>query len=284
MRQLFLGTGGRPFANDDLEVLQERTDLAGLASLLHGLGPCVVYGCAPYYNGQTWGVASGLLWDGGLLVEFDGQSGVTLPMMFRTEPLQTVDTRAYQTAGSQPAIQEYTSVLIPVAAGAPALKIDTDGAITIWDRIKAQTLEVGQVEYVTDLTGYDATGKGTGRKRGWALANGENGTHDLRARFILGHNPNKIAFTATSIANSGGEERHTLLLSEMPPHDHVNGAHNQLLRTSGGGAVTVSSPDSSPGEPDVVTSSAMQPAGGGGAHNNMPPYYVLAARQWVGLP
>ena len=70
---------------------------------------------------------------------------------------------------------------------------------------------------------------------GWALCDGGNGTPDLRGRFIVGVNR---TVSGTTKANSnlsiyspkttGGEERHTLLKSEMPNHTHAYFSDTQI--------------------------------------------------------
>ena len=50
---------------------------------------------------------------------------------------------------------------------------------------------------------------------GWALCNGENGTPDLRDKFILG------AGGSYSVGAAGGEAAHTLTTLEIPDHNHA---------------------------------------------------------------
>lgn len=50
---------------------------------------------------------------------------------------------------------------------------------------------------------------------GWALCDGENGTPNLRNRFIIGAGNNY------NIGDIGGEETHTLSTTEMPSHSHT---------------------------------------------------------------
>ena len=49
---------------------------------------------------------------------------------------------------------------------------------------------------------------------GWAICNGQNGTPDLRDRFIVG------AGSAYSVNNTGGANSVTLTEAQMPSHNH----------------------------------------------------------------
>lgn len=49
---------------------------------------------------------------------------------------------------------------------------------------------------------------------GWALCNGQNGTPDLRGRFIVG------AGGSYEVGNTGGQEKVTLTVEQLPTHSH----------------------------------------------------------------
>ena len=95
---------------------------------------------------------------------------------------------------------------------------------------------------------------------GWYLCNGENGTPDLRDRFIVG------AGNEYFIGNSGGEKAHILTIAEMPSHTHdvrnVPGKGGSYVNQGGTNGAT-----------QTLTTTA---TGGGQAHENRPPYYALA--------
>jgi len=99
---------------------------------------------------------------------------------------------------------------------------------------------------------------------GWVLCDGNNGTPDLRGRFILGYNPNMEKYT---IGKYGGTEKHTLTVQEIPSHNHgaptIAGDNNTCV-CKGGSGVCASKWDFTDG------------IGGSQPHNNMPPYYVLS--------
>jgi len=297
MDSLVLLPGGRPFTNDDLQTLQGRDTLLGLPALLQGLGPCIVSGCTLTATGTTYTVSSGMVWANGVLLDFLGASNVTLPAVLVAGTATTTDSRPYRTGSTQAARQQrYITLLQSNTPQANAVFLQADGAVTIWDRIQQKTRELNSVEYVTDTTGYDQTGKGLGSKRGWALANGQNGTIDLRGKFLLAaHSTGAPGLTPRNVGQGGGEETHTLDTNEMPQHTHgmqSAGAHTHSVDSrngDGNNLATTRRGDQAGNDGNVRTSSggahthSINDAGGGQAHNNMPPFHVLALRQWIGF-
>lgn len=108
---------------------------------------------------------------------------------------------------------------------------------------------------------------------GWAECNGQNGTPDLRGRFPLAYN-NSQGATANAIGKTGGEERVTLNVNQIPSHTHTG-----TIEGDGWGtdiwtrvAGVDSGADNSGSHSHTFTTHA---SGGSQSHNNMPPYYVL---------
>lgn len=132
---------------------------------------------------------------------------------------------------------------------------------------------------------------GAAAPAGWALCDGQNGTPDLRGRFVLGAGAGTL-LTARSINQAGGAERVTLVVNEMPSHAHgvsdPGHFHNwQASRQQAGtddnnNTHELSKGDRGANEPiskntdGRLTGIAIQAAGGNAAHENMPPFYVLA--------
>lgn len=110
---------------------------------------------------------------------------------------------------------------------------------------------------------------------GWVLCDGDNGTPDLRGRFVLGAGGNY------AVGASGGEETHKLTVQEMPSHSHsftvplVSYFSGSSKAT---GLETRYLNNQSSYTKDNPYSGTTATSGSGSAHNNMPPYYALA---WI---
>lgn len=105
---------------------------------------------------------------------------------------------------------------------------------------------------------------------GVVFGDGGEGTFkipDLRSRFAVGVGAGP-SLTEREMADTGGEESHTLTTDEMPSHSH--GVNYQVLpaQSGAGGGVF----DAMYG---AAISLPTQANGGGGAHNNMPPFLAL---------
>lgn len=111
---------------------------------------------------------------------------------------------------------------------------------------------------------------------GWVLCDGNNGTPDLRGRFVLGYgtvtDDNEQTKTY-NVGDSAGEINHTLTIAEMPSHNHTISIQNY----SENGQYVVN--ENRVGSPGVSYESSVtwtaNYSGGGSVHNNMPPYYTL---------
>jgi microcystin-dependent protein len=115
--------------------------------------------------------------------------------------------------------------------------------------------------------------------KGWVICDGNNGTPDLRGRFIVasGQGAN---LSNRNLGDKGGEEGHVLTADEIPPHGHsitIYSGVNVMNR------ISLDGPDCAPAIfdtnlPYLNTSNPIddkkaeiqtQP------HNNMPPFYIL---------
>lgn len=114
---------------------------------------------------------------------------------------------------------------------------------------------------------------------GWYLCDGNNGTPDLRNRFIVG------AGSSYGVGATGGAASVTLTTDQIPAHTHGSaGGHSHSYQSvsptgaSGNyagdyGRHIASLPASSTGVAGGHTHSSV---GGGNSHENRPPYYALA--------
>jgi len=135
---------------------------------------------------------------------------------------------------------------------------------------------------------------------GWALCNGQNGTPNLQARFIVGAG-NSIVMDGSvgyqyPVGATGGKNKVTLSTDEMPTHNHggstsASGVHSHSVSVTGampqnyGGGSSWNSANldaKSSETPSTSVSAAsahshtISNAGGNVAHENRPLYYALA--------
>lgn len=123
---------------------------------------------------------------------------------------------------------------------------------------------------------------------GWVLCDGNNGTPDLRDKFIVGAGSGYI------VGASGGSNAVTLTSSQIPSHSHtasieVSGNHRHtvedvpvLQRDGTNGAWRITGVENSP--KNYYTTYAGEHThnitinnyGSGMSHENRPPYYALA--------
>jgi microcystin-dependent protein len=115
---------------------------------------------------------------------------------------------------------------------------------------------------------------------GWAICNGQNGTPDLRSRFIIGSGQG-ANLSNYPINTTGGAEQVTLSIAQMPSHGHYDGAWGNLKFMSAntydrgldnGRFAGYDSGGVGPTNLNQVIGNA----GGNQPHENRPPYYALA--------
>ena len=61
---------------------------------------------------------------------------------------------------------------------------------------------------------------------GFVLCDGNNGTPDLRGRFVVGHHPSNGDY---DVDDTGGAEDVTLTIAQMPSHKHDTSVDNTKL-------------------------------------------------------
>lgn len=92
----------------------------------------------------------------------------------------------------------------------------------------------------------------------------------IQGRFLFASDSTHAAGT------TGGEEKHTLTVAELPVHDHQSGSAGGYYLYGGDG--TSDGPAAGQGYRTAITSQRTSTTGSGVAHNNMPPY--LSVYMW----
>lgn len=193
-----------------------------------------------------------------MLNQFSAHQSVTFPSTFAgvtvstTKPANTTQAWLQLDSFGRPVRLYY------FAQGAwLSLHPDVPGKIIIWD---------SALPDFTEFDGGDAGPAGPLSGPMWEEVT------ELRAKFPIGAGTLPSA-TVLSVGDTGGEEKHSLLEVEMPPHVHsyqtiVQGTTGPFDDTHG----TALAP---------FATRQTQSAGGSGTppavtpHNNMPPYYVV---------
>ena len=112
---------------------------------------------------------------------------------------------------------------------------------------------------------------------GWKLCNGQNGTPDLRNRFVPG------AGDEYAVGAKGGEKTHALSMDEMPSHRHEYVGDDALAGIEPGASEAIRATTTRydaesklSGDPTWASHVyATSSVGGGGVHENRPPFYAL---------
>lgn len=107
---------------------------------------------------------------------------------------------------------------------------------------------------------------------GWVICDGDNGTPDLRDKFVLGAGENH------DVGETGGSEEVTLTVEQLPSHTHTLFAHNSTSSTtSENNVLSGGSTDFTflLGSKSWKPISANKNTGNSRPHPNMPPYYTL---------
>ena len=103
---------------------------------------------------------------------------------------------------------------------------------------------------------------------------------DIRGRVPVGAGTTS-GLTTRSLGAVGGEERHTLTVSEMPSHSHssnATGGTRGLVTSDGNNTADGSALDSTSGEPNLYAGPValtINNTGGDASHNVMQPFIVL---------
>lgn len=130
-------------------------------------------------------------------------------------------------------------------------------------------------------------GLGINQREGWAICNGNNGTKNRGSRVSIAYDENRTLFETglpNVIGATGGAERHTLDISQMPTHNHDFQVRQDS--SSGGNYLTLANTSNS----DEGTwgtegdNARILNKGGNQPHNNMQPYIVTLFIQKIPTP
>ena len=143
--------------------------------------------------------------------------------------------------------------------------LDSNGLTYFWTKIKQYADAAASAGGVPSGVITMWSGAADAIPSGWSLCNGENGTPDLRGKFVLGaggtYNP----------GSTGGSEKVTLTVEQMPSHchDYDEGKEGKFKDgTTLYGKTTLQSKL-------AQGLGTTENAGDGQPHPNMPPYYAL---------
>jgi microcystin-dependent protein len=134
-----------------------------------------------------------------------------------------------------------------------------------WLDCNGRTLLVTEYAYLFSAIGY-----------GYGGADLSFNIPDMRGRVGVGYGdgPNTDTYlTPRNLGAKGGAETHTLVVSEMPAHDH-GGTTGITTGANNGSTVTASLPGHDVAD-DGSHSHTIPSQGGNGAHNNMQPFLVI---------
>lgn len=145
---------------------------------------------------------------------------------------------------------------------------------------------IGSIIMIDNVSSFNlTTGLGSGAWTNWALCDGQNGTPNLKGRFIVGFDNSAVPDPDyNNIGETGGEKQVTLSTNQIPAHEHVlawagnvggnelSGSEN-LATTYDANGEFKSTLGGTNNTPNVGKTGS---SGSGQAHENRPPYYVLA--------
>lgn len=216
----FNQTGGFPLSTNILDAMQEAYQLFNELGEAVGKN-CILSGC----NTVGVNISDGVVVINGEILPFKGSGNFTGATVAVRE---TIENKIFEDATSNPVIyQRYAQ--LTTGEGIPFSSLP---------RIKPM------VELTKAAVPVGLISMWSGALRniplGWVLCDGQNGTPDLRNRFIVGAglDNNEIDFTSKyRVGNTGGLDKVSLSLEQMPKHKHTGttthgGAHSHAYQDS----------------------------------------------------
>lgn len=234
-----------PLASETLDLLQQMSVMMSKAAGIGG-DNFILSGCA--VAGSN--VAPGFIVFAGEVVPFVGGTIETYLIIEETKRSVTAEGQVFEdiyiqrqarfgTGDGQIEWSNFQRVSIPDIYARIAAAIPT-GVVVMWS--------------------------GEAIPEGWALCDGDNGTPDLRGRFVVGQDTTDEHFLW--VGNTGGAKRVALTVEQLPPHTHSYSAPLTVGPHPGG--------DNGYDRPNAKQTGETGSKGSGETHENLPPYYVLA--------
>lgn len=284
-RLITTNNGGHPLMLNDFRWIESGI-MNSFKALISAFNPTldgviVLSGCERTLNGVNASISEGYIAINGEICfvpshTFTASQGSEVEYWMINETFENSGLKAYQSGQTYDTYAVRTGKVM-VAANLPNGAIKYSDAPNLYQIINANTDTVP--------TGVIMMWSGSIQSipNGYSLCDGNNGTPDLRGRFIVGVDPRTSQPPANDIwdqnynvvGNVGGEKNHTLSISEMPAHTHTIGFNDSTDEPSDPQIILF--PNASIGNNDtysVEQQSAVK--GNNSAHNNLPPYYVMA--------
>jgi hypothetical protein len=145
------------------------------------------------------------------------------------------------------------------------------------------------------LANFEASGLGKNLRKGWAIANGANGTDDWRGQFMVAYDDRSVDpangiwdILYNTPGATGGEKAHTLTTSEMPSHQHTTHgegaiAGNRYLSRNNNRYSQGSGADAFGSDTVIDAGLKTGATGGGAAHENRPNFKVIVVIQKINI-
>ncbi len=282
MKELFLANGGRPFYNEDLEILQEtlftlEKSFGSFSNQGFLLSGCEIFSVNPAQNQ----VSEGIVCIGGKILKLDNAVYENnVPNFIIADTPEDTDARTYENGNTQNSTRIYKAIISTTNSNGIALPANPNNQIrNIWQTIEDKGNLVEKIGTIKNISSAkfieffdEGTGLGFGEWQGWAWADGRNGTENTKDRMILGYMPDNILGNLM-LGTTGGDKVVTLT-PDQTAQKAISISVNEAKETTT--RVPTSSNSGDPKEivvdtvtKNITASNATQ------AHTNMPPYIML---------